>query len=354
MTCCRKTSIATRIFGARESRGPGESLATPGNRGKPGHSAKFLGNSRRQEPARDSDVAARKPEKAGTANIKDKEMRLNLLASCAATALLISVAGAAAQNTERGAAGAPAKEMSPSAAHQDKAATPQAGAPTEHRSAAQDAPKADMTKPEAPKADMSKPGAADESKAKPGRAESSPPSQQPTANQDTKGTPSRDRAAQGEHPGKNAGKGGAAKPETGRSAATGAPEPGKATDRNAPNGTGDKGKAGMRGENGNDKAANATIDPQKQDRIRTALGSRKVENITRVDFNVAVGTRIPARYRFHPLPVEIVDIVPEYRGYEYIMVQNDIVIVNPQTRAIVYTMNEGRSAGMNRPSVDCR
>ena len=110
----------------------------------------------------------------------------------------------------------------------------------------------------------------------------------------------------------------------------------------------------MAGHDTNRSATSVQIDPQKQERIRTAISSTKVENISHADFSVSVGTRVPERYQFHPLPTEIVDIVPEYRGFDYMVVDNEVVIVNPSTREIVYTMNEGRSAGMNRPSVDCR
>ena len=103
-----------------------------------------------------------------------------------------------------------------------------------------------------------------------------------------------------------------------------------------------------------DKTSSVQLNSQKQERIRTALSSTNVENINHVNFDVSVGTRVPRRYHFHSLPTEIVDIVPQYRGYDYMMVKNEIVIVDPHTRKVVYTMNEGRSAAMNHRSVDCR
>jgi hypothetical protein len=35
------------------------------------------------------------------------------------------------------------------------------------------------------------------------------------------------------------------------------------------------------------------------------------------------------------LPVEIVTIVPAYRGYKYILVEEEIVIIDPRTLRIV-------------------
>jgi hypothetical protein len=55
-----------------------------------------------------------------------------------------------------------------------------------------------------------------------------------------------------------------------------------------------------------------------------------------VNFNISVGTAVPASVHFHPLPPRIVEIYPEWRGYEVILVHGRYVIVRPQTREIVY------------------
>jgi hypothetical protein len=49
-----------------------------------------------------------------------------------------------------------------------------------------------------------------------------------------------------------------------------------------------------------------------------------------------VGAAIPASVHFYPLPPRIVEIYPEWRGYEVIYVRGQYVIVRPQTREIVY------------------
>ena len=38
---------------------------------------------------------------------------------------------------------------------------------------------------------------------------------------------------------------------------------------------------------------------------------------------------------WYPLPVEIVEIVPQYRGFYYIVVEDEIIIIAPTTREIV-------------------
>ncbi|UFZ04631.1 DUF1236 domain-containing protein [Bradyrhizobium ontarionense] len=56
---------------------------------------------------------------------------------------------------------------------------------------------------------------------------------------------------------------------------------------------------------------------------------------TDIDIRINVGERLPERVRPRPLPSDIVTIVPEYRGYEYTVVHDEIAIIDPQSREIV-------------------
>jgi hypothetical protein len=38
---------------------------------------------------------------------------------------------------------------------------------------------------------------------------------------------------------------------------------------------------------------------------------------------------------FYPLPTEVVTIYPEWRGYDFILVGNEIIIINPRSHTIV-------------------
>jgi hypothetical protein len=54
-----------------------------------------------------------------------------------------------------------------------------------------------------------------------------------------------------------------------------------------------------------------------------------------VNFSVSVGTRVPRDVRFHVLPQEVVTIYPQWRGFKFIRVKEEIVIVDPNTYEIV-------------------
>ena len=85
-------------------------------------------------------------------------------------------------------------------------------------------------------------------------------------------------------------------------------------------------------------ATSATAAPpaEKRTQISSAIRQEKVEETTNVNFNISVGTTIPGSVRFHPLPSRIVEIYPEWRGYDFILVRGRYIIVRPQTHEIVY------------------
>ncbi|WP_246696648.1 DUF1236 domain-containing protein [Methylobacterium planeticum] len=64
----------------------------------------------------------------------------------------------------------------------------------------------------------------------------------------------------------------------------------------------------------------------------TRIGVSPVRN---VNFRVNVGTAIPRSVTLHALPPSILTLVPAYRGLQFILVEDDIVIIDPDTFEIV-------------------
>jgi len=83
-------------------------------------------------------------------------------------------------------------------------------------------------------------------------------------------------------------------------------------------------------------SATAAPPPEKRTQINTAIRSEKIQETTNVNFNISVGAVVPTGARFHPLPPRIVEIYPEWRGYDVILVSGRYIIVRPHTREIVY------------------
>jgi hypothetical protein len=85
-------------------------------------------------------------------------------------------------------------------------------------------------------------------------------------------------------------------------------------------------------------ATSATAAPpaEKRSQISTAIKQEKVEEVTNVNFNISIGTTVPAGVRYHPMPSHIVEIYPEWRGYEFILVHGKYIVLRPHTHEIVY------------------
>lgn len=77
------------------------------------------------------------------------------------------------------------------------------------------------------------------------------------------------------------------------------------------------------------------ITTEQRSQIRTHLGQLRAGRVDRVDFNISVGATVPRTVVIRDLPPAIVRIVPRYRGYKYILVEDEIVIIHPRTLRIV-------------------
>jgi len=90
----------------------------------------------------------------------------------------------------------------------------------------------------------------------------------------------------------------------------------------------------------NNRGARATAAlsaPQRTRLVQTIKESRNLNRVHRADFRVAVGSRVPRRLHLAHLPLAFFAIVPEYRDYDYVYVEDEdqIVIVEPDTLTVV-------------------
>jgi len=82
--------------------------------------------------------------------------------------------------------------------------------------------------------------------------------------------------------------------------------------------------------------ANATLSTEQRSRIHSIIvGERSAPRVGHVDFSVNVGTRVPRNFHLAPIPQDIVVIEPSWRGFEYFLVGEEIVVVDPATLEIV-------------------
>jgi hypothetical protein len=121
-------------------------------------------------------------------------------------------------------------------------------------------------------------------------------------------------------------------------------EPGKgnANDNNAQNQRGggtNEHNAAQNDHNGAPKASggkSVQLSDNQRTQIKTVIvKDRNVARVNNVNFNITVGTAVPREVHIAVLPAEVVTIVPEYAGYEYIIVGDQLLIIDPNTLEIV-------------------
>nr|WP_246529415.1 DUF1236 domain-containing protein [Microvirga zambiensis] len=79
---------------------------------------------------------------------------------------------------------------------------------------------------------------------------------------------------------------------------------------------------------------------EQRSEVTQAFSSTSVNTVSNVTFNVSVGTTITDEVRLAPLPAEVIRIVPQYRNYQYVVVRDEIVIVEPRTKKIVEVIHK--------------
>jgi hypothetical protein len=86
--------------------------------------------------------------------------------------------------------------------------------------------------------------------------------------------------------------------------------------------------------------AGAKLSSEQRTKITTIIRNEHVAPANNVDFAVSVGTRVPReRVHLQPLPSDVVTVYPEWRGYEFFLVRDEIIVVDPNTYEIVAVLN---------------
>jgi hypothetical protein len=118
-----------------------------------------------------------------------------------------------------------------------------------------------------------------------------------------------------------------------------APKGAQTEERNAPKGAQTESttksnvseSSGKRGSGGNVQLSEA-----QRTRIHAVIGKSSAARITtNVNFNIAVGSAVPRSVHVEVLPEDVVEIVPQYEGFEYVMVGDQILIIDPDSLEIV-------------------
>jgi cytoskeletal protein RodZ len=98
--------------------------------------------------------------------------------------------------------------------------------------------------------------------------------------------------------------------------------------------------------------ASININDQQRTRVTESIGRLNVQPVNNVNFSLTVGTAVPRDIRLQTLPADVVEVVPQYRGYSFFVVRDEIVIVEPSTYQIVTVLprSGGTTAAAPAPS----
>lgn len=92
---------------------------------------------------------------------------------------------------------------------------------------------------------------------------------------------------------------------------------------------------------GQGPAGAVKLSTEQQTRITSVIKKQDVKPVSASQLNVSisVGTKVPNTVHLYPLPAEVITMYPEWRGYYYILVGDQIVIIQPTTHEIVYIIS---------------
>jgi hypothetical protein len=96
------------------------------------------------------------------------------------------------------------------------------------------------------------------------------------------------------------------------------------------------GQAQQNGTSGRVGGASVQLSQDQRTKIKDVIvRDRNVARVNSANFSVSVGARVPRDVHVSVLPPEVVTIVPEYRGFEYVLVGDQLLIIDPDTLEIV-------------------
>ncbi|HXZ17281.1 MAG TPA: DUF1236 domain-containing protein [Roseiarcus sp.] len=87
----------------------------------------------------------------------------------------------------------------------------------------------------------------------------------------------------------------------------------------------------------------ALISPDQEAGIRDSVRN---DRSAHADFGLAVGSVVPRGQRLAILPDDAVSIAPRFRGYKFVIVEDEIVIVDPRTYRVAAVIPEAGGPGL--------
>jgi hypothetical protein len=98
------------------------------------------------------------------------------------------------------------------------------------------------------------------------------------------------------------------------------------------------------------RLARERLAPNDRQRLRTAFDFRQAR-VTNARFERRIGHRVPRHVRLFPVPLAVISFFPYYRDYHYVIIDEDICIVDARTYEIVDVIDQDYYRGGPRQEV---
>lgn len=79
----------------------------------------------------------------------------------------------------------------------------------------------------------------------------------------------------------------------------------------------------------------AALTSDQRTKITTVIREQRVQPVTNVNFSISIGATVPRTVELHPLPATVIEVYPAWRGYHFVLVGGEIVVIDPGTYRIV-------------------
>jgi len=108
------------------------------------------------------------------------------------------------------------------------------------------------------------------------------------------------------------------------------------TQENAQGNTQERGAAQQNAQGKASGGKSVQLSETQRTQIKSVVGKgRNFARVDNVNFSINVGVAVPRTVHFEVLPADIVEVVPEYRGFDYVVVGDQLLIIDPNTMLIV-------------------
>ena len=82
-------------------------------------------------------------------------------------------------------------------------------------------------------------------------------------------------------------------------------------------------------------AAPLQLTAQQRQQIRKIVGAERTGRTDNVDFALSIGAAVPRNVQLRPLPPQISGVLGGFQGDQYVLVRDQLVIVDPNARRVV-------------------